>query len=463
MTRYRSANLTPWPMVRKLVLVAVGVVLLVMLLIWWRTTVTIDRVIAQAAPFAEITRGSVFVWPNGDIGVRHLTVYPLNRPGGGTWRAGAITVHTPGLFWIVRTGLFGMSALPDRLGIDVDDLVVDGIEAASEPEIVGSASAALFDNAGCQRQGLTASDVIGFGIPSAPSRMRIAHRIDAGNAMVWTMEVARPGSAAWTVESEIKLGGTRPDDPAAWMTAEFVRAEARFDDDGFLAARNRACAETLRITEAAFIDAHIERVAATLRYFGVGADRVFLDSYREYVQGGGSYTVGVRPRGNRTLATLFTGGASAVSNLMISARVGDGRTQPLALSFGAPDRGALGPRTLMEELEADIASESAPTAPPAAAVDNTSSQAEAPASTRAATTPPPATAAAVPGWRDIAYADLKPHVGRRIQLVTRLGIRREGTLERYTAAGISVRLTGRDGGIALALTPQEIRELRVAE
>jgi hypothetical protein len=311
--------------------------------------------------------------------------------------------------------------------------------------------------------------VIGFGLPSAPSRMRIAHRIDAGNAMVWTMEVARPGSAAWTIESEIKLGGTRPDDPAVWMTAEFVRAEARFVDDGFLAARNRACAETLRVDEAAFIGTHVERVSATLRYFGIGVDRGFLDTYRQYVEGRGSLTVGVRPRGNRNVATLFTGGSAAVSNLMISARVGDGRTVPVAINVGAPDRNALGPRTLMEELEADIARQSAPS-------DPTTPSTEAPVAPASDATPvtpaiaddgpkaatagtPPAT----PGWRDIAYADLKPHVGRRVQLVTRLGIRREGTLERYTAAGISVRLTGRDGGIALALAPQDIRELRVAE
>ncbi len=452
---------------RAVLVVAIPVALAV-LVVKWRAAVTLDRWIEQAQPFAQISRGSSFVGMDGTIGVDQLAI-TANQTDIGTVRADRVTLHTPGLWWLLRNGVFGGNQLPQEFGVSIDGLDTSTLEVGrDQPALFGELSGAPFDHAGCQDDPFIEGELIDLGVPRAAPRIYARYAIASDGAMRVDSGIERSGSASSSIALLLRLAGSATPDAAALMGASFEGVEVSLRDDGFVAARNRACAERLKISEADFIVAHVAMAQRTARALGVEPDAVWWDEYARFASTGGSLDLTGTPQRPVPMMALrnASGPSGLVFNWQVSRDGGSARRTGIASIAPQPLDGGK-PRTLAAQLQAEMDAERALRAgvasgtqvPPTTAPD--SAAGSEPAAVPAATVP------AVPiklgPWTTIDYASLAERSGSTLQVETVNGTRREGILEQWNPAGMVLRLGPNEGGIPLSLAPRDLRSIRIRD
>jgi hypothetical protein len=432
----------------------------------WRVASVLDDAIAQAAPFASITRGSSFVGLDGTVGVSQVAITPLAQPVG-TVRFERLSLHTPGLGWILRQALPGAGkALPERFGMSIDGLDTSLVDLdASTPTVVGTHSGALFEQAGCQDDGFSEADLASFGLPREPTRIASRYAIAPGGELRFESSVARGGSASTRLVLRLRLaGGARPD-AAGLLAASFEGVDVELRDEGFVAARNKACAEITSQSVDAFLAAHLARAQRLARAAGIAPDAAAWAAYAAFARDGGELVFSGALRRPMALAALPQAAGRSDLRLDWTARRDGGALQRVALDPIPPEPLASGPRTLAQqvqaELDADRARQAAIGAGDAPAPDATPAATPGPSATIA--TPAPAAPAKPGDWTETSYESLNGATGVELRVETIHGSRRQGTLESWNPAGMVLRLDAREGGIPLSLAPRELRRIERRE
>jgi len=199
------------------------------------------------------------------------------------------------------------------------------------------------------------------------------------------------------------------------------RARLRYTDLGFGRARNRYCAEQLGIAVPAFVERHVEAVAASRRQTPPADLR---DHYAAFVRDGGSLEWRVDPPGAAyeiaTLADL--GWAEALE--------------------------ALSPELRIRDAPVAAAASWWPRSPPAA---NARPRAE-----RAQPEQPEP-----PRFRAVEVEDLGQWKGEYLRVVTHQGIRLEGVLERLETDRLILRRRQDSGVALLPVKLQAVEEVEV--
>jgi hypothetical protein len=473
------------------VLAVVVPVALAVLVVKWRVAVTLDQWIEQARPFAVVTRGGSFVNLEGDIGVEQVSVAPVDGSLG-TVRAARITLHTPGLWWLVRNGVLGGREVPQRFGLSVDGLDTTLVETDDDtPTLVGVESGAPFDHAGCQDAPFTDAELLELGLPREPTRLSAGYTRSPDGAMRIEVGVARAGSASTALVMRLRTAPGEVRDATAIAAATFEGLDLTVQDEGFVAARNAACASRNQLDADAFQAAHLTDANRRARALGLAPDAAAWDTYARFAREGGPLTLVGAPRKPVPLIALQQNTGPDGSLLMSwQMRSGEGAARPVQFASITPEKLA-GSLTLAQQVEAELAAERAQVdalraggAVPAEADAATTANAPAPgaptlpvaadgavaAASAAVPVAPVAPLAPVaagdaagkPGeWVLVDYAALAVHVGAPVRVVSVHGTRREGTLERWNPAGMVVRLRPVDGGIPLSMTPRDVREVRI--
>lgn len=448
------------------VLVLVVPLALGVLLVKWRVAVTLDRWIEQARPVATITRGGSFVRLNGEIGVENVSMTGVAKDIG-SLRAERVTLHTPGLGWLVRAALPGGDEFPDRFGISVDGLDTSLLRIDQEdPAVVGAASGALFDHAGCQDDPFTDGDLETMGLPRAAPRLFVRYEFGVDEVMRLEMGVARAGAAAFTLQMRVRVPGGASANAAALAGAAFENASLEFIDEGFAAARNTACPGRTGQDGDAFFATHKATAQRMLRALGLVPGASFWETYGDFARNGGRLLVNGMPSRPIPLAAMQGG---APLGAVIEWQVGHDEAAPRRMDFSVVTPVPLrqGPRSLAEQIEAEAAAARAAALAPA-----TADAAAAAPEVAAPVAPAPAPAPVAPGeravlagkpgdWVAVAYADLRGYEGAALRVVSVHGSKRSGTLANWNGAGMGLTLGANEGGITLSMAPNDIRSIEI--
>lgn len=439
------------------VLVVLAPVVLGVLVVKWRVVVTLDRWIEQARPVATVTRGGSFVRLNGEIGVEHVSITGVAQDIG-TLRAERVTLHTPGLGWLLGTAVLGGDTFPERFGVSVDGLDTSLLAVdQADPAVVGAASGALFDHAGCQDAPFTDADLEALGLPRASPRLFARYDFGPDEVMRLEMGVARDGSAAFTLQLRVRVPGGARAKAVSLGGAAFENASLEFIDEGFVAARNAACPGRSGQPGDAFFDSHRAVAQRMLRALGVVPNAAFWDAYTDFARSGGRLLVNGRP--SRPIPMVAMQGGAPLG-AVIEWQVGHDEAPPRRIAFTTvtPVPLRAGPRSLAEQIEAEAAAARAAAAAPAGPPPPV-----APAPMAALpSAPPTGPPAGKPGeWVAVSYGDLRGREGAALRVVSVHGSRRSGTLANWNPAGMGLTLGASEGGITLSMAPKDIRAIEL--
>lgn len=428
-------------------------------LLWWRVDAAIDDAFASAAGVVDARRQHTWVLPNGDISLEKFRLDPV--PGRGlpafSLTADRLVLHTPGLWWLVRSAVPGASReLPDRLGLSFEGF--EATTAASMPDdgLIGGYSAMPFEAFGCDTNAWSRADLLAMGLRGEPTRLRLRAERESGSnfALRYELETANVGAAEGMLAFTTPAGEPSP----AWLaTATLREVRLGFRDQGFMAARNRHCAARAGIKESEFLTRHLDAIEDWFAADGRKPSPGLRDAYAGFVVRGGELTIEARPDRPLTMAGLGQVPENQLLDVLNpSLRVAGGMPLPLRFVPLRPDAAPVVAATLAAPpaaVPSNAAAAPAGAAPPANAPAGTATPANPPAAAIAAQ--PPATP--TPG----SYDALAAHIGTDVEVRTTLGTVRRGRLLAHAPNTLSLKLAGDDGGYTLTVPRDHVAGTRV--
>lgn len=268
-----------------------------------------DGLVEGLGLFASAShRGAYYTW-NGHLGFKRLRIESRTAPVA-SLVVQEVELQTPGWWWILQAfgpagrgklgrvaGAFGDdSALPsaDRMRLVLRDIELDvnQLLPPGMPEI-GFASGALFETEGCSE--------VRYLVPlQLQSDLRLRYE---GTNLAFGYEAAgsdlvrtdftweAPGVARTRLEMD-----WRTDDPRHFLESDGegekpVSMRLVFEDEGFVEARNRWCAEQAGVDADEFQRRHITTVRRVLEVYGLRLSPEAEEEYSSFARGGGSLTM----------------------------------------------------------------------------------------------------------------------------------------------------------------------------
>lgn len=403
-------------------------------LLWWRADAAIGRQLDKFNALVDVRRSGTVLGLNGDIGIRGLVVTPRAESGlpQSTLRAERAVVRTPGLWWLLRSSLFGVpKEIPSRFGFRLDGAEVEPADGA-----VASQSVLFpFDLAGCE-PAMTPEILEKIaGGPAKPSfEAMMTHA--RGNEVLLRFEGALPGLVSTDGEMELALGSGEL--PQQIATATLQNMRVTYNDHGFVDKRNAYCQARTGLDIATFLAQHVEAASQSFAPMGLKPGAAMTQSYAGFSKDGGTITVVARPLKPMPLAGLQGINLNNISlYLDATVRHDDGFAGPLA--FLPVETGPVAPVSLA-------------TATTAAAAPG--SDASAPADSGK---PRVTVGSAIP------YEDLLAYVGEEVEVSTNINTVRRGTLLGTSSLGVSLKLPAAEGGYSLSLPKYTIVQILLAK
>lgn len=437
---------TPWPRV------IIGLVVFIAALYgyaWWRADQAVGAGLERWEQWVVIERGITVLEPNGSLVVRDLSIYPR---GADPARAPKLVARNArlslgGPFAALGTLLFGQeTSIWSPLAIDLEHARLIPAADSGPNALIDDYVVAPFDLAGCGEARWTGSTRSGVGIGDEASDVAIRVEREGDNATA-RFRITSHGLADLLVE--LRLDALPPASLATALRSARLRgARIEVTDYGFQIARNRWCAEQIKVSEDAFAERH---VAAVRDWFGERFAEPavpMLAVYREFATKGGAIEVNLRPRRPLALAdfrtmalrdfSTFFGGTARIEGQVPATLA----IAPLALP-SIVDPVATADASLTSVSAAAELSERARAATAAAAGDTAPAKVEVRRS---------------PG-QTLAFPDLEQLVGASVAVTTRLGVERRGRIVRYTNAGIELELDAGSGGFVLSVPRDAARRI----
>ena len=322
---------------------------------------------------------------------------------------------------------------------------------------VGLASGALLEAEGCGDDAFwLESELAGaMNLPNQGVNFELDINATGSDAVTVAVSLTAPGRSSWAYESR----WVAPHDENAilidWEQAQLKTERWSVADDGFVAARNAYCAARDTITEAAFLERHVQYAQRRFLASGALASAPLMETYRQYATGSGHRLVWeANPADPIALGKLYSfSAADALWMLSSHVRVDDGTAVPFKLHFvnevPYPENEA---EESPEQISAIVAAASATLgeldSPGAAPVPvNTPNPAMETMVVDGATAvigvDGQIPSAEKPLNEDIAFDDLQHMIGERVVIKTTMNSRREGTLTSFNRAGVRLRLIDR--------------------
>lgn len=353
-------------------------------------------------PLATLTYESAGVAWDGSVRLVSPRVVVQHGFWRGSLQARLAYLRGSSSFWLAGQALPGETALPEDLALTVHGLVLDG-GAAESTAIgwVGTPDLALFENLGCGSDALSDKDRQRMGVAASERLDRFEFQHDRANkSLALAVDLDSAGIASWQGYAEFSsFEPERWAEPAAQQALRLVRAGLSYSDPGYLARRNKFCAQWLGVSNDEFIDRHLEAVKAFLDARGItpGDDVVAL--YRRLVTRGGSLNLASLPDAGWVPAALAAYPRQVLlRQLNITARLDDAPPIMLRLGFSEPEVPIYVVRPAPDKAEtvAETLASAAPAAVPAALAPAPPAPAEAAVVAEPVPTPSPTIAAAVP-------------------------------------------------------------------
>lgn len=426
----------------------------------------------------DIAYESIFLRWNGDFGIENVKgVHPLPDGTGKAYAADRVVVHTPGLLWLARIGWAGESTeLPDDIGFTIENLRLDEDEG---DDAVGNWANLPFAAVGCGKRQLTRADMadMGFGQLKRNVTLRLTRLDDHASTLLVAADTPGVGGSAVAVEIGIERPLEWAQGPQGLVGARIKSGSMTMTDHGFVAARNTWCARAAGVAPAAFSEHHMLKLQTHLAEEGMTLGVGALERYRDFAARGGELTVVTI--GDTKLVLGDFSGPDRIGK-MSAVRTGIRHNGGPLANF------AVGTQPKIARAEPEPKAEPAAPAPATTALATTPAVAPStaaalasPAAAPAASAPPADTlynrtrSANLTGTEPVTrgrvvatggvvpYASLEQHVGERVQITTKMGTVRHGTVLSSNAYQTALKLDAEDGGFNLNVFADTVVEVRL--
>jgi hypothetical protein len=410
------------------------VVGLVCLLLALKLTVwlLVERITDAAAQHVDVQYdGSFFDW-RGHFGTRDVVIASYDEQGtpAGEFAMDRLVVRPSSQLWLLRNAFFsGSKFAPDRIGLTLENFRSVG-DGETTP---GNYTNLPYDAMGCAPSLLTPRDLLGMGLDVPKRNIHLDLDRTSSRSVDLTFTMESPGLGSFSVLANVDV---------EWP----VRMKTLFDeleqaplrsvtvtarDLGFIAARNRACAERHGMSAAEFQTHHMQEVRSWMGQQAFGYGDAALEQYAHFAAHGGELVI--RSVGRREI----TLGQFLEMDQLQKFRAFD-------LRVAAADRPAVDMAVFR------TAQAGTPRQPSASA-----GVASAPASLQPASGAP----RPEPGSR-VGYEQASALVGEHVDIRTRHNTERAGTLLVHSPTMITMKLDPSSGGFNLTLYRQEIADIR---
>ena len=389
----------------------------------------------------EVSYESSFFSLNGDFGARKLKVVHYLPDGSpvATFTADRLVFHTPGLHWLWWSAARGTKNIPDRFGVTLENFQ----DLARSDDTPGNYTNLPYDQVGCGDKLLTPLRLREMGMREV--RRDVSFWLNRKDAAVSTlsMDLLTHDAGQLTLSADITL--ERPvkwkQTLAAMSESKMRSASLRLKDLGFVERRNAYCAKLAGVSPAAFGEHYMQAMSARMAEGRFSFNAEALARLRQFSEKGGELVLTARNPPATELPKFVTADFSRRIALM-----------PAVISHnGGPEAPFRMDVVLPGEIRPAAATAVA-TAPAAAAP-------EAPAATAAPVPAPTAAAAMLPAGT-LAYTDLKGREGAHIEILTRNGTVRRGTLLAYSPFLSTVKLDPEQGGFNMTIPGDSVQEVR---
>lgn len=399
---------------------------LVYAFLWWRADTAIEKVLDRTRAFVNIQRSGTVLGLDGDIGITKLVMSPVD--GGDLpkieLQADRVVVQTPGLWWLIRSSVFGMpKEIPSRLGVRFDGVHVEGSDGELRKLMAGNNILFPFDLAGCEPQ-ITPAILreLGGGVLKSSFEMTMTHPRES--ELLISFNAGKPDLVKTEGEFELALSGGEP--AVQLATAGVRNIRVVYTDLGFIEKRNAYCEKRTGLAADAFVAAHVDAASKSFATMGLKPGAALTQSYAAFSKDGGQMTIVARPLKAMPLAGL-QGINLGNLNLYLDASVRHNDAFAGALSFLPAETGPGAPAPMSIASTAATATPATPGAAPAVGK------------------------AKVAVGREIPYEHLVDYVGDEVEVSTSINTVRKGVLLGSSSMGVSLKLPAAEGGYNLSL------------
>lgn len=411
-----------WKLLRNLVIVAVLCIAVLKLVLWYETRQGAAELVERLAPVAQVRYGGVGSSLDGQVSFSSVSVTIAKGAARQTWRAADVELTTPGTLWIVRRVLLDDESLPERLGITVRGLQppAEALAAVADSPWLSPLSMVPFETLGCGVVSrFSVADYQRMGLNPGLRKQHFEYRYDAANSVLaFTARLDNPPFSTLSLQGELQKFDPRMLTSPNWRKLRVSELSVGYADSGYLAKRNRFCAQQAGISPRQFVNQHVAAVEAFLNEHGVHPSAEVVATYRSLVADGGRVSVLSLPAAGSMIGDLIEQSPDAMTRrLNLTARRNDAPPVMVRLEFQAPtevaNAGDMGPAAPGEASPSPTPGAAAPTEPAVAAPAASAVSAPPTASrtpTAAPATPPPApkAAAAAPAVAAAAKPHAKP-------------------------------------------------------
>jgi len=418
----------------------------------------------------EISYDSTFLQWNGDFGARNFKLDHY-APDGTlliSIAADRMVVHTPGLHWLWWSAYRGGSkTIPSDIGVTFENLR----DLARKDDTPGNYTSMPYDQVGCGagKSLLTPARLHEMGLAQVRRDVTLQLHEKDDETSTLSLDLLTHDASELNLSMDIRLQR-----PVKWWTSllsfkdsSVTSAQLRLKDLGFVGMRNAYCAKAAGLDANAYRAYYARALAQRLDEVGFRFNEEALSRFRQFSDKGGELVF----TASRPAAQPLTKFAMADLDkqiLMMPAVVSYNgeREVPFHLDVRLPGE-IVAPSTAVAAAAAPAPAPATPstaTATAAPAATTTPVAPSAPAIASAAPKQPaPASAApqpaAMPGG-ELSYKDLQNRIGAHVEIVTRNGTVRRGTLLGWSPFLSSVKLDADQGGFTLSVPGDSVEVAR---
>jgi hypothetical protein len=305
---------------------------------------SVDRLAILLSPSVRLTYDDVGGALDGRVVLDAPRLEVRTGPArGAVLRATRATIEPNGMFWLLRRAMSRETGVPAALGIHLEgaSLSHDALERYAGEGWFGPTSLVPFESVGCDPVvTFSPRDYARMGVAMRPREDDLRYSYDSSTHALRTdlVSTAPPFS---TVTAHLDLSGF---EPRAWLGGERDERATRIEqfsltylDGGYLAQRNRFCAQLTGTDAAGYATRHVAAVEAFLAARGITPDDDVAALYRKLVAEGGSAELSSLPDATFVPADLASYAPDdALRQLNVTLRRNTAQPILLRLAFAEP-------------------------------------------------------------------------------------------------------------------------------
>lgn len=399
---------------------------------WYQVKSRVDKLVQQAAPFAQVSYGSIYAHPDGTVGVNRLTIAPRQMHAPVSVEAVRVRAGGPLYF------LFGGDAVPEEVNVSLQrvkqgldselfrtmqrqsDIILESNPFYVSPNALGCGNVRQFDVNAMKRMGfdnLLMDINMDYRGDTRTRKINLDLMMDIDDLVETRMEMAFTADPNQLKNPAMASGSAR-----------LENLSVSYRDQGYNQRRDRFCATAINAKPEDYRQQHRELFEQWLADTELEIPEALLTAYFDLQKPGADLAISMRPVGGLGATELMLQDPEfLLQSLNLQFRIND---KPLALDgvdwpklmaelaeVGNPGRSI----TLNDQAEAEAEDE---VDTPVSMISNTSQRLhKQPISKR---------------YRETPVSELSRHLGAQVRIFTYFGNDVEGRLIHADSQGIRV-------------------------